>query len=295
MTTVPVPPPPRGLRALATRLELVLFPLGWEQPPIFVGVDESGELQLLLAPEGADDPIDDLVGFTAPPEWCAVGLISSGRVSDLRTEGGRAYGVRTEPERRARLGHFVDRAGEVVSFLRLGDDPPSFREGPCVGRVDDLCRRSLGLATAPPEVAVAVWWASCWLDAVLEAAADDPTRVTTWDRVAALHPVVAHTDGPSPDEGVGHELASIPALVDAGRWLADQGSWEALREVAASGSRPWRGVAPAAARWMDEGMFSRWVLADVPPLGVLRAAVVQVLPGEVAAGVDEALDGWGLP
>ncbi len=279
------PAPADRLCEVVTRLEAALFPLGWEQPPCVVGVMDSGAVEL-WAPPAAADPIGDLVGLDAPTHWAAVGVLATGRVHDLATESGRHYGVRRGPERRARTGHFVDRSGVSVSFLRLGDHPPEVhRSGGRGDRVDDVCRRSLGLATAPATVPVAAYWASCWLDRVLEAAVTSPTHVARWERVARLHIAVPP----------GVPVPAIDALIAAGNELARVGSWEALRLQVASGRRRVTSVRPAAAAWMDDGMFSRWALEDLAPLGYLRAAVADVVPADVAAAVDDVLRAWALP
>lgn len=279
------PAPAARLCEVVTRLEGALFPLGWEQPPCLVGVMASGAVEL-WAPPAVADPIGELVGLDAPAHWAAVGMLATGRVHDLATESGRHYGVRRGRARRARTGHFVDRSGVSVSFLRLGDDPPEVhRSGLRGDRVDDVCRRSLGLATAPAAVPIAAYWASCWLDRVLAAAAVSPTHVATWERVARHHIAVAR-EAPAP---------AVDALIAAGNELARVGSWEWLRLQVASGRRRVTTVGTAAAGWMDEGMFSRWALEELAPLGHLRGAVAEVVPAEVAADVDDVLHAWGLP
>lgn len=281
----PHPSVTSSLPEVVTRLEAALFPLGWEQPPCLVGVLASRDIEVCTPPPSAD-PIGDLVGLAAPGRWAAVGLLATGRVHHLAREGGRQYGVRGGPVRRARTGHFVDRSGGSVSFLRLGDDPPEVHASGVRGdRVDDVCRRSLGLPTAPAVVPIAAYWASLWLERVLEAAATSPADVATWARVARHHVAVpGGAPAPTADE-----------LIDAGTELAGAGSWETFRSLVARGRRRVPPVGPTAAGWMDEGMFSRWVLEDLPPLGHLRGAVADVVPAEVAAAVDDVLRAWGLP
>ena len=301
MATVPVPPVPPApsgaaapgpptLRALVDQLERVLEPMGWDQPPVAVGIGADGEIEFALATADLVDPIGSLVGIDAKRSWIAYGVVASGRVHDLEEEGGRRYGRRRPVEQRARMGHFVDRSGAVTAYVRLQDGPDRVCEEPSIGRVDDICRRALGLPTPPPTSRVELLWACHWLERVLMAAAEHPTEVATWPRVAVHHAAVARST--EPDRSA---PGSVDELVVAGRWLAEQWPWEALRAQAARGERRFEAVTAAQARWMDAGMFSRWLLMDLTPLAHLREAAAEALPAELAASMDEALDGWGLP
>lgn len=300
MATVPVPPVPPvpsrppsrrpTLRELVDQLERVLEPMGWDQPPVAVGIGLDGEIEFALATADLADPIGSLVGIDAKRTWIAYGVVASGRVHDLEEEGGRCYGRRRPVEQRARMGHFVDRSGAVTAYFRLQDGPDRVSDAPSVGRVDDICRRALGLATPAPASPVELLWACHWLERVLVAASEHATEVATWPRVAAHHAAVARSTGPDrPTSG------SVDDLVLAGRWFAEQTPWEALRDQTARGERHVEAVSAAQARWMDAGMFSRWLLMDLTPLAYLREAVAEALPADVAAAVDEALDGWALP
>lgn len=272
------------LAEIVTRLEDVLSPLGWEQPPYLVGIDSSAGLELCTPPPSAD-PIGDLVGFVAPDHWMAIGMLATGRTHDARADGGRRPETGGGPERRARVGHFVDRMGDAVGFFRLGDDPPEVHEvRGHAGRIDDVCRRSFALPTASPDHPLSAYWAMCWLERVLVEAERSPTHVATWARVARHHLVAP----------AGRGAPTVEALIDAGLELDRTGSWEALRVMVAGGRRV-PTVDAAVARWMDEGMFARWMLEARVPLGALRTAVASVVPADVAAAVDVVLDAWGLP
>lgn len=306
MATVPVPPVPAPpvpavpsgpaapgrptLRELVDQLERLLEPMGWEQPPVAVGIGADGEIELALASGETVDPIGSLVGIDAKRSWIAYGVVASGRVHDLEEEGGRFYSRRRSVEQRARMGHFVDRTGAVIAYFRLQDGPDRVCEEPSTGRVDDICRRALGLPTPPPASPVDLLWACHWLERVLSVAAEHPREVTTWPRVAAHHaavPRASMADRAAPE--------TADALVLAGRWFAEQSPWTSLRDQAARGERRFEALTASQARWMDDGMFSRWLLMDLTPMAYLRQAVADALPADVAAIVDEALDGWGLP
>lgn len=281
------------LREVVDQLERVLAPLGWEQPPIAIGIEADGHVEMAVPPADLDDPIGALVGRDAEPEWTAYGVVTSGRVHDLADEAGRVYGRARPVEQRARMGHFVDRAGATVSYLQLCGEPLRRDDSPAVGRVDDVCRRALGLATPPPSAPMELFWAGRWLEDVLVTASRARIDLA-WSRVVALHPA-SHPSA----RAVTRPLPSEPdptSLAAAARRLASAWSWEDLRAlVAEGGARTVDGVTPAAAAWMDAGMFSRWVLADAPPLAVLRAALAAAVPGPVAAAIDETLSAGGLP
>lgn len=284
---VPGPTDPSLLEVVA-RLEAVLYPLGWKQPPCLVGIDSSGGLDLCTPPPSAD-PIGDLVGFVAPDHWDAIGMMATGVAHDAGADGGgrpeRDPEPHPESERRARVGHFVDRQGRAVGFLRLGDDPPDVHVvNGHAGRIDDVCRRSFGLPTAPPEHPLSAYWATCWLVRVLVEAQRSPTHVATWARVARHHLLVP----------TGRGAPTVEGLIHAGHELEGERSWDELRSLVAGGRRV-ATVDAAGARWMDEGMFSRWMLEAMAPLGHLQAAVASVVPSDVAAAVDVVLDAWGLP
>lgn len=301
MATIPVPPVPAvppgpavpgrpTLRELVDQLERVLEPMGWDQPPVAVGIGADGEIEFALATADMVDPIGSLVGIDAKRSWIAYGVVASGRVHDLEEEAGRCYGRRRPVEQRARMGHFVDRTGAVTAYFRLQDGPDRVSEEPSIGRVDDICRRALGLPTPAPACAVELLWACHWLERVLSAAAEHPSEVGTWRRVAAHHAAVARA------AAAGRPAAeTVDDLVVAGRWFAEQAPWESLRAQTARGERRFEAITAPQARWMDAGMFSRWLLMDLAPLVYLREAVAAILSADVAVAVDETLDGWGLP
>ncbi len=280
------------LREVVDRLERVLAPLGWDQAPIAVGIEPDGDVELAVPPLDCADPIGALVGIDAKASWSAYGIVTSGRVHDLVEEGGRAHGRRRPVEQRARIGHVVDRSGGAVSYVHVQGQRRRWDDGPAVGRVDDVCRRALGLATPPPTVPIGVLWATWWLERVLGDAVDG--RIATWADAAALHPVTSV--GAVPIVGA-LGVAPTPATFGAAaRRLAAEWCWEDLRGIVATGGGgPVEPVAPDAAAWMDAGMFSRWMLMDEPPLALLREVAVERLPAPVADALDVALAAWGLP
>lgn len=286
------PPSVPALHEVVAQIERGLAPLGWDQAPIAIGIEPGGDVELAVPPVDCADPIGALVGIDARASWSAYGIVTSGRVHDLVETGGRLHGRRRRVEQRARVGHVVDRSGGAVSYVHLEGQRLRWDGGPAVGRVDDVCRRALGLDTPPPTVPIGVLWATWWLEHLLGETADG--RVATWADAAALHPVTS--PGAVAVVGPLGEDPAPAAFGAAARRLAAEWSWEDLREiVAAGGGEPVQAVTPAAAAWMDAGMFSRWMLQDEPPLALLRTVAAERLAGRVATALDDALEAWGLP
>jgi hypothetical protein len=236
-------------------------------------------------------PIDDLGGsvvdalacFDAPTSWLAIGVAT----------GGNAYRLdeRRDARTRVRLVHLVTRSGATASVMRLAGDQPTVvraneADGP-TGRVDDVCRLALGLPTAPPGSTLELW-ALAWLERIVALGTTEAPR--TWDAVAALHPAVETLVESAPEL----EEEASARLVRLGRLLSEIQDWPSLRIACGAGHWPTEGVTPAAARWLDDGAFSRWVLGSYPPLRRLNGAVRELLAPPIAARVQSVLREWDL-
>lgn len=269
---VPAPPtghPPQDPTDVATRLvdlgvtlaDIVRAAPG---PPDLVGVVDAAELDhddggtvegtrpdaLVFAALPGPDPVASIVGVVAPPSWWAVGLVSSAQARHL--DGA--------PLGEIAFVHLVARDGTSVGVL--GDpDGTTHVDGPHrvpqIGRVPDLCRRALGLPTAPPACGMAPHLVDLWLHRLAEAADDDPGL--SWSEVAALHPAAVLADAtPEPAD-----------LVRATGALAAELDWERYRRVcAARDGVPTSGLDVIGAAWFDAGSFSRWLLGEAPPWSV---------------------------
>jgi hypothetical protein len=235
------------------------------------------------------DDIDEsvvsvLTGFTAPVDWLAIGV----------STGGNAYPVeegRGARRRRVRLVHLVTRLGTSASVLRLADEEPRVVVGcidddTIVGRVDDVCRRALGLPT-PPAGSTLEFWALMWLDSIASGTGGAPS---TWDEVAAHHLAVRVFAEAEPDL-VAEASAS---LVRLGVLVASVHGWSELRAECVAGRWPMEGVPSAVARWLDDGAFSRWSTGSFPPRDELTAAACELLSPTLARRVRAVLREWGL-
>jgi len=281
---------PRLARALDDAAEAA----GWGGRPTLVRVTawpsrpQADGFDLGIRPLDDDvSVVEALSGFTAPADWMAIGVVTEGTARHLVDA--------TSEARRVRCVHLVDRTGTSASALRLqgeiarvfGADDDHGR-----GRIDDACRRALGLPTAPPARSTVELWALVWLDRVLaaRAAADGDGSPLQWSDIAARHPAVAVLV--SDDEHWSADAADN--LVRLGTLLADVHSWPVLRMACAAGEWPVDDIPAPLASWLDDGSFSRWVLGGYPPVGDLADATCDLLPPSLRRRVRGALRSWGL-
>jgi hypothetical protein len=263
--------------------------------PTAVGVVFDGDTSELHVKPLDDHPVQVLLGFEAPAEWDAFGVVVTGRA--------RAYpGDSSRPPRvpvgsSMVLSFLVDRSNRSVSVMHIEGQAPIVIETEAVdetvGALSDTCRRVLGLPTPPPDRSIVHLWATVWLDRVVERAAADPDARPEWDDIAALHPALAFL--------VVHGLPAVAhpgtVLVEAGRAFGEVASWSDLRDEYlddAPDALPDEVLEPSLVAWMDLGMFSRCVLGRLPELADLRTIASEVLATAVYERVDDALRAWGL-
>ncbi len=248
---------------------------------------DAGELEIGVRPLlSSGHPVDELVGMAAPSSWLAVGVSARGRMLAVDDPEAAPVPVHT--------AHLVGRDGAWASRW-LSPAADGSAQGPAgdptapTGRVDDACRRALGLCTSPPDLSTVLLWAVLWLDAVVEAATSGPGRpsLRQWSGVAARHPAAA---GHAPVRSVD----SPNEFVRRGWRLAARRGWSQLRLDCAAGRWSSPGVEPSAAAWLDDGAFARWVLGALPELDDLRAATGVLLAPPLAAEIDVVLAAWQL-
>lgn len=200
-------------------------------------------------------PFDVVAGFEAPEDWVVFGLRTSGRA--------RHVGDPSTTLRRVASTFLVDRRGREASVLRFDDEvlePP----GPAHGTVPDLCRRVLGMPTAPAPRTTAALWIAVWLDRLVDRWAQADRRgdlLSSWGQVAAIHPAV---QAPSPAD---LRLVADPAsLVSTARSHAAATTWHDLRQAPHPLPLPDGPLPGDIAGWMDDGFFARWTIGSFPPL-----------------------------
>ena len=225
-----------------------------------------------------------LLGFTAPDECLALGVVTTGWSLPPERAGGDAANRRTGPpaaEAPDRVAVYstvlVGRGCEVAGRFSVDGDEP-VDGAPEAGVLLDLLLRALGCPTAPPDFGVVELLATVWLADV----AANASRNWDWPRVAHRHLALQLRSGRSADE----------LVVEALEVAAELG-WAGIRGIVQRAG--WPGVCTAEdAAWFDEGSFARWVLGSYPPVPDLLAAVSSRLRPRVALRVRAALEIWGL-
>lgn len=264
---------------LVNALESAIDAEGWGSPPAIVRItnaDDDG-FDLGVRPvEGGSSVVDVLSGFVAPADWLALGVVTEGNARRLDAD---------DPERqRVRCVHIVDRDGASASSLRLHGEQPTTLDGKSTGagRIDDVCRRALGLTTAAPERTSIELWAAMWLTRLLVI---DITEPVTWRAAAELHPAIS----PLTDEPTAHD-----EIVRLGVVLSEVHSWSTVRLACAAGEWPCAEVPDDVAGWLDDGAFSRWVMGGFPLIPTMAVDAKEWLPSHVANRVLETLRLWEL-
>jgi hypothetical protein len=217
---------------------------------------------------------DSLIGFHAPDHWAGLVLASTGTMR--RTDG-------DSKGERVRVGYALDRDGRSVSTIATLDGRRVLQpDHAAVGHVPDVAHRILGMAT-PPETCSPLPLLICaWLEEVLDLATDPEMSGWTddWLAVADLHPAADLTAERTP-----RELAAA---------LAEPGvvpTWEGVRSAAIRAGLGIGGFEPDEVGWLDAPSLARFVLAGLPSLWDLLAAVLDSVPPPVARAIAQCLFG----
>jgi hypothetical protein len=162
------------------------------------------------------------------------------------------------------------------------DEPPP-------GRIDDTCRRVLGLSTPPPDATPHELWAAVWLDAMVAAATDSPVPLDSRS-IGLLHPALQLwlLSG----QAMPHCNAEV--LARFGRALGNVTDWELLRARCARGGSSLGNVTPFAAAWMDAGMFCRATVGSFLTLDDYLELLAELLPARVFDEVRATLRLWDV-
>jgi len=203
-----------------------------------VEVEPDEHVDIAINPLPSHDPVASLYGFVAPPQWLAFGIAASAATLG---DGGASD--------RIRIVFLVDRGGRAVHAAR--GIVLTANADRATGRVPDICRRVLGLPTAPPSSDPRVLWDVDWLDRILaqRLAADLGSPPPSWQDVYALR---RHR-------------------------RSDGAPWAILRREVAAGLLD-VGLPADLAAWMDDGMFERELLARYPDRSYILADLAELLP-----------------
>jgi hypothetical protein len=193
----------------------------------------------------------DVLGWRAPPDCSAVGVVSTGRAYPLAD----CHEVPPDLLGSLTICCVVCRDGGV-GWRSESRNGSVLEKPPQQGVMLDVLRRSLGLSTPPPDRPLGLLHSAAWLTRLTLAGSYG--RRLTWREALALHPAVLHFGGPDDP-------------LEAIRSHSSSRDWETYRLAASSDQSGTRRKAAIAA-WMDEGSFSRWVLGALPGVEELAAA-----------------------
>jgi len=213
------------------------------------------------------------------------------KLSDATSDWPRAwvlYDGDADP-RPIRLTHVVDRQGGSASVMRHAGEEPALGGPEGQGRLVDVCRRALGLTTAPPPEESTGLWALLWLDGLLARAARGE-KLAGLVAAARAHPAIEMVAEREPElvEEAAHRLVRLGLLFGQAR------NWSHLRRAAAAGTWTVEDLDADGAAWMDDGMFARWVTADFPLLDEYLVELDALLSEHVMAGIRGVLAQWEL-
>lgn len=240
---------------------------------------------LAVLPLEGRHPASVLLGFRAPPDCTAIGVVSTGwslppeRGGEVDLARNRRCGspAAIRPDRVAvRSTVLVGSDCQIAGRLSIEGAAP-VTSAPESGAVLDLLLRALGCPTAPPGFSTLELFASVWLSHLAAGAPPD----LDWEGAADRHWA---------RQLLPRAAGSLEAVAIE---LAGELDWPALRRSVAR--HGWDGVCTAeAAAWFDDGAFARWLVGTYPPIVDLFDAVAAVVPADVAARVAAALAAWDL-
>jgi hypothetical protein len=223
----------------------------------------------------------DVMGWLAPPDCDALGIVGTATVTrfDGPIEPPVPIPVGRTPG--ARFACVVGRDAHVGWTMRLPDGT-EMTEVPEDGRMLDCLRRCLDLPTPPPPESPGYIQSVLWLAAILEEGSQANRRLG-WRETLRLHPVASGILE-SPDvEVTEHNLAELVRLASS-IW-----TWERLRRDTVVNHWASHVVSDDLAGWMDEGMFARWILAELPAADELMNQVRQYVAPSTARRIAHAV------
>ncbi|MFN0025912.1 MAG: hypothetical protein ACKV2O_01830 [Acidimicrobiales bacterium] len=238
--------------------------------------DNEG-VELYVRPAQRSEHVAEvLFGFDAPPEWSAIGVMATGRSTMLDQPPGQT-------RQAVVVVHLQARNGDSISLLGPPGGPLTASVSPGQGRIVDICRRCLGLATDPPIGSPLSWWVARWLDQLCA----EPALELVMDE---RHLVSAFPGGKPFDTA-----ADLASLERHARLLASSCPWSLIRSGVVSGALSAPGISARDAAWMDEGMFQRWAVGEVPSLLESLAELCPRLPEQMASALVSMIANLNLP
>lgn len=213
------------------------------EPPFFVFGNQFGNP--IETETIQNDPLDALAGRFASSECHYIGVYAEAVVRDS--------------QRDTQVLYIMNREG--CSHISLSDESTQHildaQQHSASGRIPDACRRFFRLPTAPPKQPTDIWFMSIWLHVIASASLHNVHL--DWPTVCTFHPCCPSSS------------ATPAQLSHAIKRIAAATSWEELRQNFDT---------PLSA-WMDDGMFSRWAMAEFPDVEQLLELIEAQLPARV--------------
>lgn len=202
---------------------------------------------------------DGLFGRRVAGRFGAVAVVATGRLRQLDEAHEPPAEMRPGFAGPIAMACVVERRDATGWCLRLPDGhhvhtPP---EG---GLVLETLRRAVRLSTAPPTESPLRVHVSAWVHAV-SVQAEATGEPLDWDGVLGCYPLLDPTD----DEDAYPEW-----FIEV---LTRTYDWDEIRRRVIGGTVHGTDLTATEARWMDVGMFARWVLAETAPLDLLLAEI----------------------
>lgn len=254
--------------------------------PTWLRVFEDPDEVTGLRVEAGAEPLG-LLGWQAPQDCLAVGIVATGRArvtsgpsdeidgpagSELADRVNDAGGVLA-----LRMACIVSRDLGVGWWMELPDGTPH-TDPPAAGRMLDVLLRCVDLPTPPPEQPASEIHSVAWLASVIDGGLSSDRRLT-WGDVEQFHPLARVLSGDvelHDHKTVDADRLDQEELEGLLRIAAAAWSWEEIRMQAANGELE-AFIDGALAAWMDDGMFSRWMLSMIPPVDYLLEAARPLL------------------
>lgn len=287
-------PPDNDTAALDAIAEALDAAFGDDPVPRLVRiVDTAGAPVVSERP--LDDPISDLLSFTAPASWTALGLRFAGRARPFSSDhqsaatnvllSYRQDSASDDASTPVTVTVLLDRSDNSAGIMRHGSQTT---ELPDIGQgqLGDTMRRVFGLPTHPAPPNTVEFWIRCWLGRLADSldVLGNTERYSTWPAVADLHPNTGECDLPG----------GVDMLVSHTRRLAEDWPWSRLRENPDVVVTPCPAIPHRTAQWMDDGMYARTVLTDIPTLEELADYLQPQLPDEIITGIAQTVTATGL-
>ena len=257
-----------------------------ELAPAAIGLagPDRDTVELALQPLPTTEPLDAVVGFTAPSTWQGFGVVAPATAHEVTDDSLRPSGR----HHRTMLVHLVPRRGRAMSLITEADGCPReltpAPEHQPAGRLDDVCRRALGRPTPPQPGGTHPIADALYLDRVFRHVLDDG-RLNLDDRaLERLHPLHTPDDDTGAASGLRSDDDPLERAVVACAQLGWPGRWGPVRRALCHRevSVPW--VHPDDADWFDDGALGRWILAEFPlPHRAVDDLEVLLTPSQLAA------------